>query len=454
MGIASTGYRPEIDGLRALAILVVIVNHINKQAMPSGYLGVDVFFVISGYVITSSFSNHQSKSLGDFLLGFYSRRIKRLIPALLLLVIIVSFLICLVNPEPGTMLGLGRRALFGISNIQLFKESTDYFAASTELNPFTHTWSLGVEEQFYFLYPLLVWIAGYGKMRVSQSVGITGFKRIFWIILALSAASLLSFCILYQSNQAAAYFLMPPRFWELGSGCLLFLALGTSGKDFSFIKRLPPLLILVLLIGVMFAPLKFAVASTIATVVLTALLLACLSKDSQVFTLLTQRPMVYIGKISYSLYLWHWSILALSRWTVGVNKLTIPLQLFLMLFMAIVSYHYLETPLRYAEWSPIRWKTIAFGLAAPVVAAAGTLLMGHRHELVFLGKFKGNDFTYIQKYMGCELLSHKPVSDWKTCLERINEDPHIFVLGDSHSSNLVPSLEKAGEKLGFQNKLI
>lgn len=451
MGIASTGYRPEIDGLRALAILVVIVNHINKQALPSGYLGVDVFFVISGYVITSSFSNNQSKSLGDFLLRFYSRRIKRLIPALLLLVIIVSFLICLVNPDPGVMLGLGRRALFGISNIQLFKDSTDYFAASTELNPFTHTWSLGVEEQFYILYPLLVWIAAYGKIRVSQGIGIPELRRIFWVILALSTASLLSFCILYQSNQPAAYFLMPPRFWELGSGCLLFLALGTSGKDFPFIKHLPPLLIVFLLIGVMFVPIDFAVASTVATVLLTAILIACLSKDSQVYTLFTQRPVVYIGKISYSLYLWHWSILALSRWTVGVNKLTIPLQLFLMLFMAIVSYHYLETPLRHAEWSPIRWKTIAFGLAASAVAAAGSLLMGHRHELVFLGKFKGSDFTYIQKYMGCELLSHKPVSDWKTCLERINEDPHIFVLGDSHSSNLVPSLEKAGEKLGFQN---
>jgi hypothetical protein len=193
------------------------------------------------------------------------------------------------------------------------------------------------------------------------------------------------------------------------------------------------------------------VASTVATVLLTALLIACLNKESWVYTLFTQRSIVYLGKISYSLYLWHWSILALSRWTIGVSKFTIPLQLFLMMFMAIVSYHYLETPLRYAEWSPIRWKTITFGLAAPAVAAAGTLLMGHRHEFVFLGKFKGSDFTYIQKYMGCELLSPKPVADWKTCLERINEDPHIFVLGDSHASNLVPSLEKAGEKLGFHN---
>ncbi|MEA5417212.1 acyltransferase family protein [Synechococcus sp. BA-132 BA5] len=407
--------------------------------------------MISGYVITSSLANHQSKSFADFLLRFYSRRLKRLIPALILFVIILSFLICLVNPEPGTMLGLGRRALFGISNIQLFKEATDYFAASTELNPFTHTWSLGVEEQFYLLFPLLVWVTGYGHLRESQGAGVHGPRRLFWIILALSVASLLAFCILYQSNQPAAYFLMPPRFWELGSGCLLFLVWRRNGRLANFIKRLPAFPILFLLIGAMFAPLDFAVASTVATVLLTGLLIACLRKDSAVYALFTKSPIVYLGKISYSLYLWHWGILAISRWTVGVSRWTIPLQLLLMLFMAIVSYHYLETPLRYAEWSPLRWKTVAFGLATPTVAAAGTLLMGHRHELVFLGKFKGSDFTYIQRDMECELLSPKPVKDWKTCLQRINDNPHIFVLGDSHSSNLVPSLKKAGEKHGFGN---
>jgi len=167
---ARPSYRPEIDGLRALAILVVIINHTRKEILPSGYLGVDIFFVISGFVITSSLSNYESAGLSDFLLGFYSRRLKRLVPALAVFVALVSVLLCIVNADPGVMLGLGRRALFGVSNIQLFKEATNYFSTSTELNPFTHTWSLGVEEQFYLLFPLLVWAAGYGRFREGQRV--------------------------------------------------------------------------------------------------------------------------------------------------------------------------------------------------------------------------------------------------------------------------------------------
>jgi peptidoglycan/LPS O-acetylase OafA/YrhL len=142
---ASKGkYRPEIDGLRAFAVVAVIINHFNKDLLPSGYLGVDIFFVISGYVITSSLAGRQSKNFLDFLTGFYERRIKRLVPALVVFVLITSVLISLFNPEPGVALGLGWKSLFGASNISLYRSSTDYFAQSTELNPFTHTWSLGV----------------------------------------------------------------------------------------------------------------------------------------------------------------------------------------------------------------------------------------------------------------------------------------------------------------------
>ena len=137
-------YRPEIDGLRAFAVVAVIINHFNKDLLPSGYLGVDIFFVISGYVITSSLAGRQSKNFLDFLTGFYERRIKRLVPALVVFVLITSVLISLFNPEPGVALGLGWKSLFGASNISLYRSSTDYFAQSTELNPFTHTWSLGV----------------------------------------------------------------------------------------------------------------------------------------------------------------------------------------------------------------------------------------------------------------------------------------------------------------------
>jgi peptidoglycan/LPS O-acetylase OafA/YrhL len=132
-------YRPEIDGMRAFAVIAVIINHFNKDLLPSGYLGVDIFFVISGYVITSSLAGRESKNFLDFLTGFYERRIKRLVPALVVFVLITSILISLFNPDPGVALGLGWRSLFGISNINLYRSSTDYFAESTELNPFTHT---------------------------------------------------------------------------------------------------------------------------------------------------------------------------------------------------------------------------------------------------------------------------------------------------------------------------
>ena len=149
-------YRPEIDGLRAFAVVAVIINHFNKDILPGGYLGVDIFFVISGYVITSSLFGRPSKDFKDFISGFYERRIKRLVPALSAFVLITSIAICLFNPAPGLSLRTGLTSLFGLSNLYLLKQSTDYFAQSTELNVFTHTWSLGVEEQFYIIFPIVL----------------------------------------------------------------------------------------------------------------------------------------------------------------------------------------------------------------------------------------------------------------------------------------------------------
>ena len=137
------GYRPEIDGLRGVAVLAVIINHFNAQFLPGGYLGVDVFFVISGFVITASLASRSSSSFTEFFTSFYARRVKRLLPALVLFVLISGFFICFFMADPGRTLGLGRRALFGVSNIQLYLESVQYFSESAKLNPYTHTWSLG-----------------------------------------------------------------------------------------------------------------------------------------------------------------------------------------------------------------------------------------------------------------------------------------------------------------------
>src|SRR5262249_472992 len=152
------------------------------------------------------------------------RRIKRLVPALVLCVVITGILICLFSRDARTSLLTGVTSLFGLSNLYLLKQATNYFAASAELNVFTQTWSLGVEEQFYFLFPFLVWFTGFGRQTVRGSRNLIG------IVAALAVASVVAFIYLSGSNQPAAYFLMPTRLWELGAGCLLFLSQGAGDR--------------------------------------------------------------------------------------------------------------------------------------------------------------------------------------------------------------------------------
>jgi peptidoglycan/LPS O-acetylase OafA/YrhL len=356
-------YRPEIDGIRAFAVTAVIINHFNKDLLPGGYLGVDIFFVISGFVITSSLAGRPSKNLRDFLAGFYTRRIKRLVPALVLFVLITSILICLFNPSPGVSLKTGIASLFGLSNLYLLKQSTDYFAPLTELNVFTHTWSLGVEEQFYFLFPFLVWLTGFGRLA-------KGARNLFWIIGTLSVASLIAFVYTYQTNQPAAYFLMPTRLWEMGAGCLLFLGLRHTNRFLGALKAPLPLMITGAVVVVLFVPFQFAVQATVAVVVLTVVLITCLRPGTAAYSLFTHPQVVYIGLISYSLYLWHWGVLSLSRWTIGIHWWSAPFQLVLMLLLANASYRYVETPLRRSDWSVLRWQSIAYGMSASASAAA------------------------------------------------------------------------------------
>ena len=375
-------YRPEIDGLRALAVISVIIDHFDKALLPSGYLGVDIFFVISGYVISSSLYNNSARHFADFIVGFYSRRVKRLVPALILCVLSTSLLICLFDPNPGGSLRTGERALFGLSNIFLLKQATDYFGASAQLNAFTHTWSLGVEEQFYVFFPIIFWLTGFTRRHskgLRNLIGVLGLLALFSLILFVRESMI---------QSPAAFYLMPARFWELSAGSLIFVVLNRAQSFLiHFVKQMPSLAMLLALGAALFVPPQYSVYTTIAVVLLTAFLITSLHPLTVGYNILAHPAAVYVGRISYSLYLWHWSVLVISRWTVGIHWWSAPLQAGLMVFLAAMSYRYVESPMRRAKWSPVRWKSVFYGIGASA-CAAGLLfiLAGPYGRRLYTGK--------------------------------------------------------------------
>jgi peptidoglycan/LPS O-acetylase OafA/YrhL len=456
-----SSYKPEINGIRAFAVIAVIINHFNQDLLPSGYLGVDIFFVISGFVITSTLADRSSKNFLDFLGVFYARRIKRLVPALVLFVIISSISICLFNPNPGVSIKTGRSALFGYSNLYLWNQSTNYFDTSTLLNVFAHTWSLGVEEQFYFVFPLLVWFTGFGRHTNK------GARNLFWVTGVLSIASLIAFVYIYRTNQPAAYFLMPTRFWEMGAGCLLFLGLKHPSGLLVWLERIPPLLVTAGIVGVLFLPLQFATKATIAVVLFTSVLIACLRAGTAGYSLFTHRAVVYIGLISYSLYLWHWGVLSLSRWTIGIHWWSVPFQVALMLLLAVCSYRYVEMPLRRADWSVLRWQTIGYGIGASAGASGLLLLLSNSlSNRIFLGSrhsVETESFSVqgISVY-DCAFYRGKGMSvsahDIARCSfsrrERVNGQQRIWYVGSSHAQHLSGLIGKMKSRGDFQQTVI
>jgi peptidoglycan/LPS O-acetylase OafA/YrhL len=408
-------------------------------------LGVDIFFVISGYVITSSLAGRESKNFLDFVTGFYERRIKRLVPALVVFVLITSVLICLFNPNPGGALGIGWKSLFGLSNIGLYRSSTDYFAQSTELNPFTHTWSLGVEEQFYLLFPFLIWFSGFEQQTAR------GARNLFFWVGAMTIASLLGFVYLYQVNQPAAYFLMPPRFWEMAAGCLLFIGFQKRAKIEQALEQVPPLLVVVAMVGVMHLPVTSAVPATIGIVALSAILIACLKQGTAAYRFFTLERVVYIGLISYSLYLWHWTILSISRWTIGIHWWSfMPLTL-LIIFASILSYEFIEKPIRRGGQLDLnRISNLLVGLIT-LTASAAFAKEGISRIVKPLGsplsKTYGATWKSVPAWEEChsdgELDDFLRVPDplkvklvMRRCTTASKGKPHLFITGNSHGAQL------------------
>ncbi|MCT0219136.1 acyltransferase [Synechococcus sp. CS-1329] len=439
-----------------MAIVAVILNHLNESLLPSGFIGVDVFFVISGYVITRSLERKEpAHSRGAFLAAFYRRRIQRLVPALAVCVVVTALLTCLVVPDPADSLWTGLLALAGGSNLFLFDQATDYFGSSGLLNTFTQTWYLGVDYQFYLIFPLAVWQLGLGRD------GAAGRRRFRLGMAVLAALSFLLFLHRRELDPSAAFFLPGPRVWELAVGCLM--ASPWQGQ------RLNPAQAragdwvawgaLSALVGVTLLPQDQGPIPLLVSVAATCALITTLRRESSLGRILTWPPVLRLGLISYSLYLWHWSVIALSRWTVGIHAWSVPVQLLLILGLAEASYRWIETPFGSKPWTADNRRSILIGFGLNAAAAALLLLISDGlGSTLYAGERPAtlSEQRQKQRIAGTAITGSDCLVNRKKRLNRRQiaaqfevcsaappsgsgaEARTLFVVGDSHAAALIP----------------
>jgi peptidoglycan/LPS O-acetylase OafA/YrhL len=349
-------YYPHIDGLRTLAVVPVVLFHLNHAFMPGGYVGVDVFFVISGYLITTIL--YRDLIAGKYsLLEFYKRRILRIIPALLVVFLlgwICSALFLLPPERSETGKTMIAAALF-VSNIWFWKES-GYFEAPAEVQPFLHTWSLAVEEQFYIFFPPLMFLL-FLLFR----------RHLLATVLALSLASLVACIAIAPVSQPSAFYLLPFRAWELGIGAMLAIV-SSDGKLPAPRAVLPAILGAAMLVGANVLLTKDSLFPTWNALFpcLGAALLIGWGGNGLPGKILSSRPLVFIGGISYSFYLFHWPVIVFWRLTTG-NDITVIEAMGLFVVSGVLAY--LST--RYVE-QPFRSRR-ARSISAPRVVTAGAV---------------------------------------------------------------------------------
>lgn len=478
----SRGYVPHIDGLRAIAVLAVIVFHLDPAWLPGGFTGVDVFFVISGFVVSASVHRLPPLSLGQSMLRFYARRIRRIAPALLACVLLTAVASVLFIPESWLSEAsdkTGLMALFGFSNWVLAAIGNDYFAPRAEFNPYTHTWSLGVEEQFYLLFPLLflAWARG---------------ARGRWISLGLfalvSMASLLHAAMLglREAPPSWAFYATSTRLWQLGVGVLLFQLLhvrqSLDPATRQALKRAAPVFSLLAMMAL--ALLGWALWSSRAgrspwpdgllPAVATAGLLCALHHHPQAWVarLLASAPMRRIGLLSYSLYLWHWPVFVLMRWTVGLQT---PLQMIaamvLVLVLSWASWRWVEQPFRGTlaqRLRPGRW--VLAGAVVLLCTAGIQALLYQQAPWLSLSTVSRhpadwypNGKSVAGDYPDCALLAakHRFEGGSARTFARGNCDrptpagapKRVFVAGDSHAMAYIELLQRLALETGSEVSL-
>lgn len=452
MSFSNNKHLPEIDGLRAVAVLSVVFYHANLPGFSSGFLGVDIFFVISGYLITGLlFEEIKLTGSIDFR-AFYARRIRRLLPALasVLAIVMLSGCIFLFPAELPRLAKSATAVVLMVSNLHFMKYSGGYFDPSVDVMPLLHTWSLSVEEQFYLFWPLLMT----GCLMVSRQFRCLP-KRLLAIVLGLSIIVSFSFWMAnYSSNPNVAFYAMPSRIWELSMGGILnfFPEFTQRSRQASAGRHISTLALSVLLAslclpyeGETVAMFRYPLA-----VLASSLLILTIRQNNTslaVQSFLNNRLAIFIGLISYSLYLWHWPLLALTRaYNLGERLLLRDLTIIaISLAFAVLSYRYLETPIRRKRPWPFStdWQAIITALSIIVglsILAHTVKEWGKGRNAELNREIQGIASTSGTKRCD-EPINGRSLGPQDNCTDGASHGPiQIIVWGDSHAGHLARML--------------
>ncbi len=428
-------YRSDIDGLRAVAVLSVVAFHLMRDALPGGYLGVDMFFVLSGFLITSIVwrdARDERFTIGQF----YNRRIRRIMPALLALLIVVTAAATLIL-LPADLIGYGKSLLSTlgfVANIYFWRD-TDYFSRDATLKPLLHLWSLGVEEQFYLLYPLLLaFLAG----RWSRSV--------LWVVGTITVGSFAANALaLFVGGATPAFYLLPTRAWELGAGAMVALSMGWGpvGLAATVLSIVGASLVAFSLA----LPIEISAYSPSGTFIVlgTTLLLLAGNRALPIANrVLSFPPVVFVGLISYSLYLWHWPIIVFARYylvrdltwaeCLGVVALAVAL--------ATISWRFVERPFRSLR---IGIRSILWMAGATVLAlgACGLFLVQMRGLPGRLNPRAARINEAVDSNYRCPVSDYLTLGLSRACVmnlpSRNVRDAEVILLGNSHAQMYAPA---------------
>lgn len=460
------GYQPHIDGLRAFAVAVVFLFHLNPDLFPWGYLGVDVFFVISGFVITQSLYKNYLKT-GTINIGqFYLRRFKRLYPALVVMLLgtSIAYFFWGFLWDTNLFIKSSLTSLFAFSNLYYLKQGENYFHQDL-INPLLHTWSLGLEEQFYLVYPIVLLLLLYIGKRFTYPVKAIG------ALLFIATVLLYVIFIFAEGTIWGNYYFPLARFWELLAGCALFFGYLRVGEtSLAPVYRKVGIFIFfgVVLTSYMQPSVYFeTLGATIATAML---IFAGLYTTRGIVSFISHPWFLYIGALSYSLYLWHMPVIYFSN-LYAPGFFYYLTSIVCTGVLAYLSYRFVEVPLRHSSRFDVFVRQGIYALAGFAVAVGiGSMVLGPA-AIVKGVNDKLNTFSsslkevnYIEKSFAlgdriqggyvlnglstgvhCSEKTKNPQLNElglrEKCLKTKTGENLFYLTGDSHASHLVPMLD-------------